>query len=35
VKLEDFTPEEIQAIAKAEVPAEFAHLDEEVKDWRP
>jgi hypothetical protein len=30
VKLEDFTPEEIEAIAKAEVPAELAHLDKEL-----
>jgi PHD/YefM family antitoxin component YafN of YafNO toxin-antitoxin module len=26
---------EIALIAKAEVPAEQAHLDEELKDWRP
>ncbi len=26
---------DIALIAKAEVPAEHAHLDEELKDWRP
>ncbi len=26
---------EIALIAQAEVPAEQAHLDEELKDWRP
>lgn len=35
VKLEDFTDEEMALIAKAEVPAEYAHLDDELKDWRP
>ena len=34
-RLEDFTEEEIALIAKAEVPAEYAHLDTELKDWRP
>ena len=35
VRAEDLTDEEIALIAKAEVPAEHAHLDEEIKDWRP
>ena len=35
VRLEDFSEEEMALIAKAEVPAEYAHLDEELKDWRP
>ena len=35
VRLEDFTDEEMALIAKAEVPAEHAHLDAELKDWRP
>ncbi len=35
VRLEDFTDEEMELIAKAEVPADDAHLDEELKDWRP
>ena len=35
VRLEDFTEEEMALIAKAEVPAEYAHLDSELKDWRP
>jgi PHD/YefM family antitoxin component YafN of YafNO toxin-antitoxin module len=32
--LAEFTPEEMDAIAKAEVPAENAYLDEELKDWQ-
>jgi prevent-host-death family protein len=35
VRLEDFTDEEMALIAQAEVPAEHAHLDAELKDWRP
>jgi prevent-host-death family protein len=35
VRLEDFTEEEMALIAKADVPAEHAHLDAELKDWRP
>jgi PHD/YefM family antitoxin component YafN of YafNO toxin-antitoxin module len=35
VRLEDFTEEEMALIARAEVPAEYAHLDDELKDWRP
>jgi prevent-host-death family protein len=35
VRLEDFTEEEMALIAKAEVPAEHAHLDAELKDWQP
>jgi PHD/YefM family antitoxin component YafN of YafNO toxin-antitoxin module len=31
----ELTEDEIALIAKAEVPAEHAHLDEELKDWRP
>jgi PHD/YefM family antitoxin component YafN of YafNO toxin-antitoxin module len=31
----DLTEEEEALIAKAEVPAEYAHLDEELKNWRP
>ena len=34
-RVEEFTAEEMQAIAKAEVPAEYAYLDEELKDWKP
>jgi prevent-host-death family protein len=33
VRLEDFTDEEMSLIAKSEVPAEYAHLDAELKDW--
>ena len=29
------TDEEVALIAAAEVPAEHAQLDEEIKDWRP
>jgi prevent-host-death family protein len=32
VRLEDFTEEEMALIAKADVPAEHAHLDAELKD---
>jgi hypothetical protein len=35
VRLEDFAEEEMALIAKAEVPAEYAHLDTELKDLRP
>ena len=35
VTLGEFTPGEMEAIARAEVPTEHAHLDEELKDWRP
>ena len=35
VRTGDLSDEDIALIAKAEVPAEYAHLDEELKDWRP
>jgi len=35
VRLEDFTDEEMALIAQAEVPAEYSHLDAELKDWQP
>jgi prevent-host-death family protein len=35
VRLEDFTDEEMALIARAEVPAEYAYLDSELKDWQP
>ena len=31
----ELTEEEAALIAKAEVPTEHAHLDEELKDWHP
>ena len=31
----ELTDDEVARIALAEVPAEHAHLDEELKDWRP
>jgi PHD/YefM family antitoxin component YafN of YafNO toxin-antitoxin module len=31
----ELTEEEVALIAQAEVPAEHAHLDAELKDWRP
>jgi len=34
-RIEDFTDQEMEAIAKAEVPAEYAYLDDELKDWSP
>lgn len=33
--LNDFTEEDIAAIAAARVPDEYAYLDEEVTDWEP
>ena len=35
VRLEEFSDDEMALIAQAEVPAEYAHLDTELKDWRP
>jgi len=35
VRVGELTDEEIALIAKAEVPAEYAHLDEELRDWCP
>ena len=35
VRTGEVSDEDIALIAKAEVPAEHAHLDEELKDWRP
>jgi hypothetical protein len=35
VRLEDFTDEEMALIAKSEPSPEDAHLDAELKDWRP
>jgi hypothetical protein len=35
IKAEDLTDEEIALIAAAEVPAAYAYLDEELKDWHP
>jgi hypothetical protein len=35
VRLEDLTAAEMGAIAGADVPAAFEHLDEELKDWKP
>jgi len=35
VRLEDFTDEEMALIATAEVPTEYAYLDNELKDWQP
>ncbi len=35
VRLEDFTDAEMALIANADVPAEYAHLDSELKDWHP
>ncbi|ATQ69830.1 MULTISPECIES: type II toxin-antitoxin system Phd/YefM family antitoxin [Methylosinus] len=33
--VEDFSEEDIAALEKAEVPAGYEHLDEELKDWKP
>jgi len=35
VRLDDFTAAETALIANADVPAEYAHLDAELKDWQP
>jgi Antitoxin Phd_YefM, type II toxin-antitoxin system len=35
VRTGEFSDADIALIANAEVPAEHAHLDEELKDWRP
>ena len=35
VRLEEFSDDEMALIAQAEVPAEYAHLDAELKDWTP
>jgi PHD/YefM family antitoxin component YafN of YafNO toxin-antitoxin module len=35
VRLEEFTDEEMALIAHAEAHPEDAHLDVELKDWRP
>jgi prevent-host-death family protein len=35
VRLEDFTEAEMALIANTDVPAEYAHLDAELKDWQP
>lgn len=34
-RTEDLPDEWIEAIEKAEVPSEYAYLDEELKDWKP
>ena len=33
--LDDFTEEDIAAIEKSEMPAEYDYLNEELKDWKP
>ena len=35
VRAGELADEEVALIAKADVPAEHAHLDDELKDWRP
>jgi prevent-host-death family protein len=35
VRTGELSDEDVARIAKAEVPAEHAHLDEDLKDWRP
>ena len=34
-RAEELTDEEIELISKSEVPAEYAYLDELLKDWKP
>jgi PHD/YefM family antitoxin component YafN of YafNO toxin-antitoxin module len=33
--VEDMTPAQLAALEKSAVPAEYGHLDEELKDWKP
>jgi PHD/YefM family antitoxin component YafN of YafNO toxin-antitoxin module len=33
--IEDMSPEQLAALEKAEVPPEYAHLNDELKDWKP
>lgn len=33
--IEEMRPEQLAALEKAQVPAEYAFLDEELKDWKP
>jgi PHD/YefM family antitoxin component YafN of YafNO toxin-antitoxin module len=33
--IEDMTPEQLAALEKAEVPAEYEYLNAELKDWKP
>ena len=35
IRSSDISDEVAALIAKAEVPAEYAYLDEELKDWHP
>jgi len=35
VRLGDFSDQDMALIAQAEVPADYAHLDAELKDWKP
>lgn len=35
VRVEDLTDEDLDLIAQAEVPAEFAYLDAELENWKP
>lgn len=34
-KVEDLDEDTLKAIAESEVPAEFAYLDDLIKDWKP
>ncbi len=33
--IEEMSPEQVAALERAEVPPEYAHLDAELKDWKP
>jgi hypothetical protein len=33
--IEDMTPEQLAALEQAEIPAEYAYLDAELRDWKP
>lgn len=34
LRAEDFSADDLKAIAAAKVPDEYAHLDDELKDWK-
>jgi len=35
VRIEDFTDEEMELIAKSEMPSGYEHLDKELEGWKP
>lgn len=35
IRAGDLSDEDVALIAESEVPGEYAHLDDELKDWQP